>query len=203
MTFEKIQIEIPEFERHVKVSNATRAKYWKVGQKNVPKRVLKEIVGIKKFGKKQDEYWIDCNGDRFVKNTIKVGQANYWVVNGQQLYNAALGPMTRAKVTKYFHEYIKGYIKPLLPLDVIGEIRTYAEIYETDKLMTVDIDNLWLWTKWFNDVLQEMKIISNDNKTVIRSTGQITYFPVEENTERKLVFYIEPFIIADNKKCYE
>ena len=51
-----------------------------------------------------------------------------------------------------------------------------------------DVDNQWLWTKWFLDTLVEEGKIPGDSIEYVTSAGQITFI---ESDERKLVFNIQ------------
>jgi hypothetical protein len=54
-----------------------------------------------------------------------------------------------------------------------------------------DVSNLWLWTKWFEDALQESKIIPDDNPDYVQESGRTRYHFVDNEEDRKLVFTLK------------
>jgi hypothetical protein len=130
------------------------------------------------------------------KKTKKTGKPKIWTVNGQSLYNAALHFRARAKITLYFHEYLSKFIKEQITKEQIQSLISHQlsvslDIYEVRKGMLPDVGNLWIWTKWFEDALQECEIIPNDNSNVIIESGRTRYHWVETDENRRLVFKIE------------
>jgi hypothetical protein len=124
----------------------------------------------------------------------------YWTVNGQGLYNATLHYRLRSKVTKYYHRYLSRYIKKQISTkqiqqlnnlvfpDSIQKLSVSLDIYEVRRGSMPDVSNLWLWIKWFEDALQESKIIPDDNSDYVHESGRIRYHFVDNQMDRKLVF---------------
>jgi len=108
----------------------------------------------------------------------------------------------REKVTKYFHKYLSKYIKEQISEEQITLINMLVnentsvklgistDIYEIRKGIMPDISNLWLWEKWFEDALQECKVIPDDNPDYVIESGRKRYHWVSTVEERKLVFSI-------------
>lgn len=143
-------------------------------------------VTIPKF---EDRYQI-------VKKSRKTGKPRFWTVNGQSLYNASLHYRVRATVTKYFHKYLSKYIKEQISKEQIISLISHqlsisVDVYEMKRAKLPDVSNLWLWTKWFEDALQECKVIPNDDSSIVMESGRTKYHWVETSDERKLVFTIQ------------
>ena len=160
-----IQIEIPQFESHYTLSKKRRAKY----------RTLKD-------------------GNVKVSNPKTAGKPRLWRVNGQDMYNGRLNPLMRAKITKYYHDYLSIHIDRILHglFIPIGKypIAISLDIYEVKEDKLPDIDNLWIWKKWFADCLTELEIIPDDGPDYIIESGYIKYHWVTTEEERKLIFNI-------------
>lgn len=137
-----------------------------------------------------------------VKKSRKSGKPRWWTINGQALYNATMHYRLREKVTKYFHKYLSKYIKEQISEEQITLINMLVnentsvklgistDIYEVRKGVMPDISNLWLWEKWFEDALQECKVIPDDNPDYVIESGRKRYHWVSTVEERKLVFSI-------------
>lgn len=142
--------------------------------------------------------------NRFViaKKSRKSGKARYWTVNGQGLYNATMHYTLRSRITKYYHEYLSGYIKSQISEKEIEQLNTLIykgslqklaislDIYEIRKHKMPDVGNLWLWIKWFEDALQESGVIPDDSPDYVIESGQKHYYFVDNENERKLIFHI-------------
>lgn len=163
-----IQIEIPQFESHYVLSKKRRAKY----------RTLKD-------------------GTSKISNSKYAGKPRLWRVNGQDMYNGRLNPLMRAKITKYYHDYLIGYIhlnfvhKHITSCTIKDfPISISLDIFEIKDDKMPDIDNLWIWKKWFSDCLTELEIIPDDGPDYIIESGYIKYHWVTTEEERKLIFNI-------------
>lgn len=188
------QVIIPEWEYYYVRSKKTATKYWlfkdfgkmplrnKTKASNLPLLVNKLL------------YCIDNEGNRFIKNPIKAGKENIWVLNGQDLYNAKLDWRQRSNVAKYYHEYFGKYIEEQLEPIILPE-NTYfsisVDIYEIMRGNMPDASNMWLLEKFFEDALQEKNIISDDDYRNVIESGRKRYHWVSQPSERKLVFNID------------
>jgi hypothetical protein len=137
------------------------------------------------------------------KKSRKSGRTRYWTVNGQGLYNATLHFRLRSKVTKYYHKYLSRYIKQQISKKRIIELNNLIypgsshklsvslDIYEVRRGSMPDVSNLWLWTKWFEDALQESNVIPDDNPDYVHESGRTRYHFVDNQEDRKLVFTLK------------
>ena len=145
------------------------------------------------------------------KKTRKTGRPKFWTVNGQGLYNATLHFRAREKLTKYFHKYLSKYIKRQISQEQIIELNNLIfpgsshklsislDIYDIRRGKMPDVSNLWLWTKWFEDALQESRIIPDDNPDYVQESGRTRYHFIDSQEERKLVFTLKVIDINKTK----
>jgi hypothetical protein len=142
----------------------------------------------------------------------KSGRKRYWTVNGQGLYNATLHYRLRSKITKYYHKYLSKYIKKQISKEQIIELNNLVfpgsslklsislEIHEVRRGSMPDVSNLWLWIKWFEDALQESRIIPDDDPDHVQESGCVRYYFVDNIEQRQLVFTLRLININVNQK---
>ena len=134
------------------------------------------------------------------KKTRKTGNPRWWTINGQGLYSATLHYRARDKLTKHFHKYLSGHIKQQITKEQIVELNSHIfpdshlklsvslDIYEVRRGKMPDVSNLWLWTKWFEDALQESNVIPDDNPDYVIESGRTRYHFIDNQEDRRLVF---------------
>ncbi len=137
------------------------------------------------------------------KKTRKTGRQRWWTINGQGLYNATLHYRLRGKLTEYYHKYLSKHNKKQISVEKIVELNNLIfpgsshklsvslDIYDIRRGKMPDVSNLWLWTKWFEDALQESKIIPDDNPDYVQESGRTRYHFVDNEEDRKLVFTLK------------
>lgn len=191
---ETFKVIIPEWENHYVKSKKTMAKYWLYKDRaKLPKKhaaVLKDTPLIIR-GK---AYCQDLSGERFIKNSVKAGKPNIWILNGQDLYNAALNWRLRKSVAKYYHNYFSEYIREQLnPIEIPEgkHLSISCDIYEIKRGNMPDVSNMWLLEKFFEDALQECGIIPDDSPDYVKESGRKRYRWVTKPEKRKLVFFIK------------
>jgi hypothetical protein len=187
-------VTIPNWEASYLKSENTRAKYWLWKDRaKLPKKYSIHLSpeplvrGVK-------AYCVDEEGNRFVKNTKKVGTANRWILNGQCLYNATLNWRLRKSIAKYYHDYFSEYIKEQLTPIHIPEgkfLSVSCDIYEIKRGNMPDASNMWLLEKFFEDALQECGIIPDDSPDYVLESGRKRYHFIETAEDRKLIFTIK------------
>ena len=177
------KVVIPEFILRVKLSNARRAKYYTTKDK-LPKKYLKASFIFDKKGRLTYR-----GGEPIVKNTRTVGTPNYKKINGQEFYAGVGSPMIRVKVVNAIKDSFRPYlldVKPLLEFPVCIE----CEYHDVPGPANWDLDNKWIYTKIFQDLLVKEGILPDDNIKYVSKAASMEYFPVETEEERKLVFTI-------------
>ena len=137
------------------------------------------------------------------KKSRKSGRVRYWTINGQGLYSATLHYRLRSKLTEYFHKYLSNHIKQQISEQQIYELNNQIfpgsshklsislDIYEVKRGKMPDVGNLWLWLKWFEDALQESRIIPDDNPDYVIESGRTRYHFIDNQEDRKLVFTLK------------
>lgn len=192
---QEYKLIIPLYEKGYELSKHQRAKYWKCKDLNkAPQRVKKNFYNCKVFG--NDIFLTSITGERFLKNTIKAGTPNIWKANMQDLYNGTLHPLTRGKVTKYFHHYFQSYIEKQLVNPIVFSEEVFLKIslivYDDALTFNLDLFNFGsIYIKWFEDALVLSKKIPNDNLKYIRDTGQTTFINIKNSDDRKVEFKLE------------
>ena len=184
-------VTIPSWEASYLKSEKTRAKYWLWKDRAKLPKKYSTALSPEPLVRGAKAYCVDENGERFIKNTKKVGTANRWVLNGQDLYNAVMDWRLRKTIAQYYHSYFSGYIKEQLTPITLPEgkyLSVGCDIYEQRRGNMPDVSNMWLLEKFFEDALQECGIIPDDNPDYIRESGRKRYYFVEKEEDRKLVF---------------
>lgn len=164
-----VKITIPQHDRRIKISEKQRPKFKTVTDKKTGEKV-KKIV-----------------------NMDAIDTPKYWVVNGQQFYSS-MHPGMRITVMRKIKEYINPYLpkKLKVPEQWHGKIKIYLNFYDyLPKTGIWDCDNQWPWIKAFTDSIVAAGIIPDDSIEYVRSNGQVNFFPVTEEKDRKLEFCIE------------
>lgn len=190
----KHTVIIPNWEASYLKSENTRAKYWLwKDREKLPKKYSTQLSPTP-LTRGAKAYCADETGERFVKNTKKVGTENRWILNGQDLYNATLNWRLRKTVAKFYHEYFSTFIKEQLTPITLPEGKFFSiscDIYEIKRGNMPDASNMWLLEKFFEDALQECGIIPDDSPDFVIESGRKRYHFVETAEQRKLVFTID------------
>lgn len=219
----KITIEIPEYIRQIKLSNARRRKYYEKGKKEPTAKKYTNAAkyGWKKYGAKQ--FLIDLDTDeRVVANFRAAGTPKYMTINGQKIYNAEASPHVRSKVMSEIKKSFGPYIDAL---EVIKEehfpINIHLEIHDIirdpNNNQYWDIDNRSMpYIKGFQDCLtgnkdkdgknRNKQIIPDDHILFVTQAPVPKFIPVATEEERKLVFTIvseEDKRVIENKDFQE
>ena len=187
------KVIVPNYEDKVPISNRRRARYYKKSdfqKKTLPAKKYREGLKLGKYKFDKKGYLIDQQKNRVIANPRIAGKPKFWTINGQRIYDGSLHYTARSKVARWMHEYLREYIEelPKIKLKKGEYLRIWLDMYKPGDLQNWDCDNQWPWTKWFLDTLVEMGKIEEDNVSIVRSSGQVTYI---ESDERKLVFNIQ------------
>lgn len=187
-------VVIPEWENTYKKSDKTRPKYWLWKDKaKLPKKYLELLADTPIIIGRNIYCCSKINKELFLKNTKKAGKENRWVLNGQDLYSGIMDWRLRKSIALYFHDYFSKYItQQLTPIDLLqGEYLSIScDIYEIERAHMPDVSNMWILEKFFEDALQDCNIIADDGPKIVRESGRKKYIFVEQEQDRKLIFYI-------------
>ena len=144
---------------------------------------------------------------------VNKSKTKYLKINGQNLYNGSLHYISRAKMVKQMHDYVKPFIDKelkgrdlsrLYPLSISLELHVplnYGNVrmlktgiswkpVRDDYIATWDADNLWIWGKIFNDSLTEGGYIEDDSVSFVTNSGGVKFREIDNLKDRKLVFII-------------
>lgn len=207
-----VTVEIPNYLRRVKLSEARQIKYYykdaKTGKSSLPKAAKYktdkyEWRPLKKNGLKMFLYSKETD-ERVVANPKAAGTPRYMVINGQKLYNGEMSKFTRSKIINAIKDEISSYTDALdviteFPLSIQMEI--HDTIRESNSKALWDVDNrAGPYIKAFQDCLTGNKdkngnlrckqVIPDDNILFIPGPPSPKFIPVDNEDARKLVFKI-------------
>lgn len=205
----EIIVEIPEYIRQVKLSEARMKTYYELGKKH-PK--AKKYLDNKKYDWKDfkgRKFLVDLeSGERVVRNPIAAGTPRIITINGQKIYNGEIKEQLRAKILREIKDSFKPYIEELDPIDDIESfplcirMEIHDTIRESGGNQFWDVDNRsFPYIKAFQDCLTGNKdktgkcrnkvIIPDDMNIFITQPPAPKFIPVDDEKDRKLVFIIE------------
>jgi len=203
-----ITVEIPEYIRQVKLSEARQKKYYEKGKKG-PK--AKKYNDSTKFVWKRWSngkiYLTDLElGERVVANPRAQGTPRLITINGQKIYNGEASKHIRNKVLSAIKDSFAPYINKMDSIDLEHfplklELEVHDIIREPSSNSLWDVDNrAWPYVKAFQDCLTGNKdkkgkkrckqIIPDDNVLWITQPPVPKFVPVDKEEDRKLVFKI-------------
>ncbi len=191
-----IRIELIKFPYidKILVSNKRQTKYYHtskfkeynhLAKKNIPKRF------------KNDNYGVDGNGfiinnitgDKIIANPRTAGNAKYWVINFQDIYNGYIRFQVRAsyilKIKKAL-ELALTDVKPFTKFPLRLELFIYAET------MPVDIDNKGvMYFKCITDMMvKQYKILPEDDSEYITDTGRTVWIKVGHRYKEQMILRV-------------
>ncbi|MCK5788159.1 MAG: hypothetical protein KAH32_04145 [Chlamydiia bacterium] len=182
------EIVIKEWKNSVPMGISKNTFY---GEKSkLPAKYVKNSV-LKKFGKKN--YWVDK--DTKIRLIRTKGKAIKWNLNGQAFYSASIHWTARTKIVKFYHKEFAKYIADVVqkPFEIYQDygLSISVDIYEIFTKFTPDVTNMWLLEKMFEDTLQEMGLLRDDNPEFVIESGRKRYHWVNKPEDRKLIFKLK------------
>lgn len=143
-----------------------------------------------------------------------VNTPRMYLIKGQDFYNSKIREFQRGVVMDEIKKCYRPYLENL-PVIIDYPVRIECEVHDTIKNFydntnsneglgsPWDIDNYaYPYMKAFPDLLQELKKIKNDDRLHITQPPSPLFVPIEDHSNRKLVFIIskdEREIIANNE----
>ena len=181
------EIVIPEYLTHVLLSKKRKTIYYSIhGKRKPPKKYLNNpSFTIDNKGYLRNR----VTGDYVVANFRAAGTPKYQKINGQDFYSGFGSPHVRNKIVGEIKKFFKPFLRGI-PKITEFPIQFEMELHTTIDEGNWDLDNLWVYTKCFQDVLVSMKIIPDDNIQFITKSGAPEFFPVKTPQERKIVYKI-------------
>lgn len=176
---EIFRIEIPNYITHVQLSKARRKKYYKKGNK-IPKKYQNAQFGYNKLG-----ILIENKSSLpIVANPRTAGTPRFKKINGQEIYTGNLPPMLRSIMIKEMKTYYRSQITK--KIKILKPCKLVIDIHNAIGAGNQDLDNMsWLLVKVIQDVLVELRILPEDNVTVIKGY-EVNFVPIDEKEQRKL-----------------
>lgn len=188
---------IKNYPTEIKVSESKRAQYWKLGDTGLPKKVDTTKTNIEGF-------YVDGNGERYLKNTKTAGKPRMLTINAQKIY-VGIHHSVRSIIVNELHSLFHQEFTKQLPkvIDTRGKkilIGLHFHDIYTTKLP--DLDNLGnLFVKCGIDCLttvnnpnQVKSLITHklgiipDDKMIFIPHILIEYTEITDVTKRKLDF---------------
>lgn len=145
--------------------------------------------------------YVDDKFEPIVANPTKVGTPKMYLINGQDIHNGHLQNHMLGFVMNKIKECYYPYIKDLKPIDFYP-VKIRCEVHDTIKHAYVkaksdigqrwDVDNLvYPYLKAFPDILTREGILKDDDRLHLPSSIHAEFYPIDNHSERKLVFIIE------------
>lgn len=166
----KHKCTIKDYPTEIKVSDSRRAQYWKNTDKNLPKKVDTKTVDA-------DGYYLDSNGEKYIKNIKTAGKPRLLTINAQKIY-VGIHHSVRSKIVNELHTLFNTEFKKQFPAKIDTTNKKiliglhFHDIYTT-KLP--DLDNLAnLFVKCGIDCLTT---VNNPNQTKGAVTHKLGILP--------------------------
>jgi len=199
------KVEIPDYIRKIKVSNARIKKYYELGKKGPAskKHQDKTKYDYKPFIGNRSYLTDLVTGERVVANPKAAGTPNVVTINGQSLYNGAVSKHLRARILGEIKESYMPYVNAMDVIEeypIVIEMEIHDTIFESTSLWDVD-NRSWPYIKAFQDCLtgnknklgvkQCKQIIPDDNILYVTTPPSPKFIPVDKEEDRKIVFIIK------------
>lgn len=173
---------IKDYPTEIKVSDQKRATYWKQSDSNLPKKVNTSTVD-------PDGYYLDSNGNRFLKNVKTAGKPRMLTINAQKIY-VGIHHSVRSKIVNELHKMFYEEFKKQLPakIDLTNKKLMIAlHFYDTYTTKLPDLDNLAnLFVKCGIDCLTS---VNNPNQVKIATTHKLGIVPDDKMSFIPHIFY--------------
>lgn len=147
------------------------------------------------------------NNEFILRNASKAGQPRFVAINANLLWSSGMAVnFTRQKIRDFLHGYFESEIKRQLPAEIEVPKGKYIQFvfkfYDTLSIgrMKPDLTNRsFIFQKVFEDVLQDLHVITQDNSSVVRGsyTQYIDIMELEGSQQRRLE--IEVHLVENNK----
>lgn len=182
-----LEITIPEYITKVALSESRRPVYYSIKGKRKPPNKYK----------KNPMYMIDKQGylryrptgDKVLANKKVAGTPKFQKINGQDFYSGFGSYQLRIKIVAGIKNSFRRFVK-MLPTITEFPVQFEMELHNIPGEANWDLDNLWIYTKCFQDLLVEEGVIPDDNIQFVTKPAAPEFYPIKDENERKLVFKI-------------
>lgn len=183
MYYKKIVFD--RYIREVELSQSRRKKYYVEGEQ-IPEKYLSPQYAFKKgflFNLETKE--------RVIKNERVAGTPKIIPISGRAIYSG-WHERIRIKVVGAIKDFYRPIVQRLQPVSIQHfPLRIRMELHTPPRNMEWDLDNLWIYSKCFQDLLKDEGVIPNDSIRYITLPPAPEYYPVSEDDDRKIIFYLE------------
>lgn len=196
-------LEISEYKTRIKMSNKRNKKYYYIGEnKNTGKPMWRPRDLPKTYKAKLDEgeytlkeergkqYLLDEEGEKIVANPRAAGTPRYWKLSGNDFMSGYGSKHVRHKLTTGLKDFYRPIVKAqMVPFKEEDYPLTITwEFHSTLGKANWDIDNMFFYWKYLQDVLEDEGIIVEDNIKYITASPGPVFVPVDSWEDRKFVF---------------
>lgn len=190
-------IEIPDYIRQIKLSEARRAKYYHPGKGKLPKKYMeKDKFEFRKWKNGSVCLVEIATGERVISNPRSAGTPRFLQINNQYIYSGNAHHSVRAKLVEKLKESYTEYkavrhMPKIEKFPLIIECELHDLIFDPMiKNQLWDVDNrFYPYAKTWLDYLQEHAIIPDDNCLYVTGPPAVIFYPIKDTERRKIVFH--------------
>jgi hypothetical protein len=135
---------------------------------------------------KKDKIFNEQSGEFPLRNPSSAGKPRIKFIAGNDIYEG--GRHARQRIVEAIKDNLTKHMPSSLGLKF--PITIEAEFHVDPRFANWDIGNLWIYDKVFEDVLQDVNLIPNDNILYVTKSGGARFIPVVNNKDRKIVFIL-------------
>lgn len=185
-------LTIPKYKTKVQISKKRRKRYYKKGKDGWKPRDLPTTYQDKldkgEWTVNSKGYLCVEDGTKKLANPQAAGTPKYEALSGNSLMTGYGSYHTRNTVTQKLKEFYAPFVK-----NQLRTITTFPLIITWDFHTTIgeanwDMDNMFFYWKYLQDVLVDQDIIPDDNIKFITYPPSARLVPVKTWEERKFVF---------------
>lgn len=193
-TTERFNVVIPHYLETVQYTKSRKPVYWKETDK-LPKYIVEGLAkGIYRWDKKNGKTVLFENILAVVKNSQSVNKPRMLSVNSQHFWSGGNeSEWKRIRIKENLMAQFVPYIGRQLPLKLYApkdqfihfEYIFYYPFGDKPNLYQDYINHFFVRAKIFEDVLVSMKVIDDDNPSIVRG-GYGRYVAIDDPNERRM-----------------
>lgn len=194
------RVEIPKYINEIKLASKRMKKTWKQS-KVTAEKPLPLKYQTDRYIWKNGKLWDTVEKDFVAKNSKTVGTPRYLGISGNTIMRQ-MEEHVRMKIVNQVKASFKPYLRDL-PRPLPTPLMMHIELYAPLGYGNWDLDNLWIYHKCMQDLLQDEGYLPDDTVQFITGASGILYTPVKSEEERKMVFIFQkdnrPEILEHNQ----
>lgn len=184
-------ITIPEYPTKIKISDKSRATYYKKLRTRWTPRKLPKSYKLKLerniWSKDEKGFLLNEHKEKVIANPKTAGKPGYEYLSGNRFTTGFGHYAIRSKIVNGLKSYYKEYIN-LEPITIFPLICEWDFYLKITKSANFDMSNFWFYYKYFEDSLVDKGIIPDDSVKYITKPGAPLLIPVDKWEDRKFVF---------------